>query len=105
MYVDYNFYTDIFEKELYWSDLANKNLLNVYYINGTDGLKDFYTKKLEVLTQVTDRPRINIFIEMINEILKEIEILTETYNSGKDIDINNLSDLFIINQITNKKST
>ena len=105
MYVDYNFYTDIFEKELYWSDLASKNLLNVYYINGTDGLKDFYTKKLEILSQVTDKPRINIFIEMINEILKEIETLTETYNSGQDIDINNLSDLFIINQITNKKST
>ena len=41
---------------------------------------------------------------MINEILNEINILTDTYNNGNDININKLVDLFIINQITNKKS-
>ena len=103
MDIDVKFYTDIFDKELYWTDLASKNLLNIYYINGTDGLKDFYIEKLNILSNI-NKPKIKFIIDMINEILDEINVLTDTYNSGKDININNLVSLFIINQITNKKS-
>ena len=41
---------------------------------------------------------------MIEDILKEIDKLTYTYNEGEDINIDSLIDLFIINQLTNKKS-
>ena len=98
------FYDDIFEKETYWTELASKNLLNIYYINGTDGLKDFYLKKLSILSEVNNKPKIKFIIEMIEDILKEIDKLTYTYNEGEDINIDSLIDLFIINQLTNKKS-
>ena len=103
MEIDVSFYTDIFEKEAYWISLANDNLLNIYYINGTDGLKDFYTNKLNALNNI-NKPKTIFIIDMIKEILREIELLTNTYNSGQDISINKLIDLFITNQLTNKKS-
>ena len=104
MELDVSFYEEIFKKELYWTDLASKNLLNVYYINGVDGLKDFYLEKLEVLNSINDRPKLEIFINIINEILDEIDSITNKYNNSEDIDINKLVSLFIVNQITNKKS-
>lgn len=104
MELDVSFYEEIFKKELYWSDLASKNLLNIYYINGVDGLKDFYLSKLDILNNINNKPKINMFINIINEILDEINSLTDEYDSGKNININKLVDLFIINQITNKKS-
>lgn len=103
MFVDVSFYTDIFEKELYWISLANKNLLNIYYINGEDGLKDFYINKLNLLEAITNKPRILFIKEIIKEILEEIDNITSIYNSGSDIDIKKLTDLFLVNQLTNNE--
>lgn len=104
MVLDVSFYNNIFDKELYWTDLASKNLLNIYYINGVDGLKDFYLEKLEVLKSINNKPKLNMFIDMINDIVDEIDNLTKDNNEGKDINVKKLVNLFIINQITNKKS-
>lgn len=104
MVLDVSFYNNIFDKELYWTELANKNLLNIYYINGVDGLKDFYLEKLDILNSIKDKPKLKIFIDMINDILDEINNLTKDNNEGKDINVKKLVNLFIINQITNKKS-
>ncbi len=104
MKFDVSFYTEIFDKEAYWETLSDEGLLNIYYINGPDGLKDFYIKKLDILKSVSNKENIKFIINMINDILTEIDNLTTIYNSGKEIDIKELTNLFIINQITNKKS-
>ena len=105
MEIDTSFYTEIFEKEAYWISLTHNNLLNTYYINGNDGLKDFYQKKLSILEIVKEeKPNTKFIIDMIKSILNEIESITNLYNSGEDININKLVDLFITNQLTNKKS-
>ena len=102
MKFDVSFYTEIFDKEAYWETLSDEGLLNIYYINGPDGLKDFYIKKLEILKSINNKEKIKFIIDMINDILTEIDNLTTIYNSGKEIDMKELTGLFISNQITNK---
>lgn len=104
MKFDVSFYTEIFDKEAYWETLSDEGLLNIYYINGPDGLKDFYIKKLDILKSINNKEKIKFIINMIDDILKKIDDLTITYNSGNEIDIKELTNLFISNQITNKKS-
>ena len=105
MEVDVSFYTEIFEKEAYWISLTRNNLLNTYYINGNDGLKEFYQKKLSILEEIkNEKPNVIFIINMIKNILNEIESITNLYNSGEEININLLVNLFITNQLTNKKS-
>ena len=45
MALNNNFYGEIFEKEFYCSQLAERNLLNIYYLDGKNGLKEFYENK------------------------------------------------------------
>ena len=41
-----NFYKELFKKEKYWTELAQKGLLNIYYLDGKDGIKEFVNYKL-----------------------------------------------------------
>ena len=103
MELNTDFYTELFEKEASWAGMIEDKLLNIYYINGEDGITELYKKKYEVLFneyKKNNNERLLFFMEMIKDILDEINKLTETYNSGKDINLNRLSSLFIINQIT-----
>lgn len=104
MALNNNFYKEIFEKEQYWIELANKNLLNIYYLNGKNGIKEFYlTKKreLELEYKLTNNDIIKQFLEIINNIINEIEYLTNEYRSGELIDMNSLVNLFLYNQMNN----
>ena len=103
MKLDINFYTEIFEKETSWIEMIKDNLLNVYYLNGDGGLTQFYKNKYDVLFneyKKNNNDRLLFFMDMIKNILDEINKLTETYNSGKDINMDKLRGLFITNQIT-----
>ena len=103
MELNANFYVELFEKEASWSEMIESNLLNVYYINGEDGITELYKKKYEVLVneyKKSNNEKLLFFINMIKDILDEINRLTLEYNSGKDIGFETLSNLFIINQIT-----
>lgn len=103
MKLDTNFYTEIFEKEVSWSDMIKDKLLNVYYFNSENGLIPFYKERYEVLVneyKKNNNEKLLFFINMIKDILDEINKLTIEYNSGKDVSMDKLSSLFIINQIT-----
>lgn len=99
-----DFYEEIFKKEIYWTELAPKNLINIYYINGRDGIKDFYKQKREELQkeyQINQSEVLKLFLNMINEIILEIDSLTKNYENGITIDITALINLFLINQMNN----
>lgn len=105
MALDNNFYTEIFEKEIYWTDLVDKNLLNVYYLNGKNGLKDFYIKKLEKLKyeySLTNNEMLKKILDIINNIINEIDDITIRYKRGNKININSLPKLFLVNKMNNK---
>lgn len=104
MALNNNFYNDIFEKEKYWTELANKNLLNIYYLNGKDGLKEFYLIKKEELEyeyNLTNNDIIGRFLNIVNEILTQIELMTKEYREGKKINMDLLSKTFLVNQMNN----
>lgn len=103
MELNADFYTELFEKEASWTEMIEDKLLNIYYINGDDGITELYKKKYEVLVNAykkSNNEKLLFFVNMIKDILDEINRLTLEYNSGKDIDLTKLSSLFIINQIT-----
>ena len=104
MALNNNFYSEIFEKELYWTELAKKNLLNIYYLNGKNGLKEFYEKKRIELSkeyQLTNNPIQAQFLEIINNIINKIETLSIDYRNGKNININSLVNIFLSSQMNN----
>lgn len=104
MALNNNFYNEIFENEKYWTELASKKLLNIYYFNGKNGIREFYIKKrleLDKEYQVTQNPIQGQFLNNIINIIKKIETLTREYREGKNININSLVDLFLYNQMNN----
>lgn len=104
MALNKDFYEEIFDKEIYWTDLANKKLLNIYYLNGNGGIKEFYINKrnnLQAEFEINQNLTLKFFIDIIDSILIEINSLTENYNKGINIEIDSLTNLFIINQMSN----
>lgn len=104
MALNNNFYNEIFEKEKYWIELASKNLLNIYYLNGKNGIKGFYLNKkmeLELEYKLDRNDIIGKILDIINGIIGEIEYLTDEYRNGELIDINSLVNLFLYNQMNN----
>lgn len=104
MALNNNFYNEIFENEKYWIELANKKLLNIYYLNGKNGLKEFYVnkkKELELEYKLTNNDIIKQFLDIINSIIREMEYLTDEYRKGELIDMNSLVNLFLYNQMNN----
>lgn len=99
-----NFYEEIFNKEKYWMALAKQHFLNIYYLNGKDGLRQFYeSKKIELENEcsVSNNIIIKNFLEVVNNIILKIDELTKNYKEGKVIDINSLIPLFLYNQMNN----
>jgi len=104
MALNNNFYDEIFEKEKYWIELASKNLLNIYYLNGRNGIKEFYLNKKKELSleyKLTNNEIMGKFLEIINNILSHIDYLTDEYRNGELININSLVNLFLYNQMNN----
>lgn len=99
-----NFYTEIFEKEKYWLQLANNKLLNIYYINGKNGIRDFYFNakgELEQEYQQNGNQIIKGILDSINKIIEKIDFITLEHTKGKDIDSNSIVNLFLSNQMNN----
>lgn len=100
-----NFYSEIFDKENYWTELIDKKLMNIYYLNKSDGPLTFYQNKKNQLKIEYDESRNEIiknFLLTIDNIINEINILINTYRTGKQVDFNNLKTMFIVNQMNNK---
>lgn len=97
-----NFYTDIFEKEKYCIELINKGLLNIYYLQGNNGLKKYYIeKKKELNKQYDSNPNeiLKKILDIITQIINKINNMEIEFRAGKEINFNNLSDLFLYTQM------
>lgn len=98
------FYDEIFDNEEKWNSLIKSNLLNVIYCNLE--LKPFYLNKKEELVheyEITNNEIIKQVLDIINNIIAEIDAVSEKYNSGESVDISYLSSLFLINQMRNSE--
>ena len=95
-----NFYDEIFEEEKKWIDLINSNLLNSIYFKRE--LKPFYLKKRTELINEYSSTKSNVikmFIELINNILTEIDLLIQKHENNQKVDCSSLIPLFLKNQM------
>ena len=91
-----NFYDEIFEEEKKWIDLINSNLLNSIYFKRE--LKPFYLKKRTELINEYSSTKSNVikmFIELINNILTEIDLLIQKHENNQKVDCSSLIPLFL----------
>ena len=100
-----DFCKEIFKREKEWINLANKNLLNVYYINGRNGLREFYeSKKIELQENYSATSKlVKTITDMINNILLKIDVVTNEHKDGKRIDMKCITDLFLLYQLNDNK--
>lgn len=102
MAISNSFYSEIFEKENYCSKLAEKKLLNIYYLDGKTGLKGFYENKkiqLEEEYMKTNNKLQQQFLLIINNIIDEIDKLVNEYKKGNSVDLGSLVNSFLSNQM------
>ena len=106
MYLSDDFCKQIFENEKKWIDLASRKLLNIYYLNGKDGMKDFYTSKKKELEKNSSNSKMaKKLVGMLDDVLNKIESITESYKSGNEININELVNLFLIYKLSEVNDT
>jgi len=104
MALNNNFYSEIFEKELYWTKLAEKNLLNIYSLDGKNGLKGFYENKkaqLEIEYNQSNNELQKQFLNIITNIIDQINLLVDDYRKGKNVDVKSLTKNFLSQQMNN----
>lgn len=97
-----NFYNEIFEQEQKWIELVNNNLLNSIYCNLV--LKPFYVerkKELESEYKLAKNIIIGQVLEIMNKIIKKIELFDVQYKNFENCDISSLIPLFLTNQMNN----
>ncbi len=102
--MDKNFYTDIFKLESNLTKLIKSNLLNVYYLNGKESVRDFYYRKYQKLLSdynLTKNEFLLQFLEIIKEIIEKIDYLTISYKTGSKVDMTELLPLLFSNRINN----
>ena len=106
MYLSDDFCKQIFENERKWIDLASRKLLNIYYLNGKDSMKDFYTSKKKELEKNSSNSKMaKKLVGMIDDVLNKIEAITESYRNGNEININELVNLFLIYKLSEVNDT
>lgn len=100
-----DFCKEIFKREKEWINLANKNLLNIYYMNGRNGLREFYeSKKLELQENYSSNSKlVKTITGMINNILLKIDYVTNEHKDGKRVDVKCITDLFLLYQLNDNK--
>ena len=97
-----DFYKEIIEKEQIWLTNLDYNLLNVYYLSE---LKEFYIdkyNKLSVESSKIANPLINSIIVIIKNMISKLDSIINTYNEGKDVDLNILKNYFLTNILKNE---
>lgn len=99
-----NFYDEIFKREKDWTFMAKNNLLNIYYLNGQNGIKSFYVNVRNELSKIPNpTPIITNILNMVNNIIIEIENINDNYNNSGYTDMGELVNLFIYNQMYNSE--
>lgn len=101
-----NFCKEIFKREKEWIDLSNRNLLNIYYINGKNGLKEFYSmKKSELQNNYSANSKVvKEILDLINDIINKIDSITKEYREGKKVDLDSLINLFLLYKLNDCKN-
>ena len=111
MVLQYDFYQEIIDKEKTWIINLDYNLLNVYYLSE---LKEFYMNKYNELSEELknqENPLINSIINVIGTMISKLDLIINTHNEGKDVDLNILENYFLTSILKNegynktKKST
>ena len=96
------FYNEIFEKEKEWEQRIEKNLLNIVYCNLS--LKPFYQEKKQILEdeiKFGGNQIIKQIIQIMENLIKHIDILNEQYRNSKPLDVQTLLPLFLTSQMNN----
>ena len=102
-----NFYDDIFKLENNLIILIKSNLLNIYYLNGKNSVRNFYYNKYQELLNeynLTKNEFLLQFLVIIREIIERIDSLTLNYRMGNKVDFNELIPLFLSNKMNNVES-
>lgn len=102
-----DFYNDIYIREKKCIELIDRNLLNIYYLNGKNGLREFYQLKRQELEEeykISNNQIIKNIINIINNIIDEIDYLTISYKNGELVDMRSLNSLFLYNLMNNKNN-
>lgn len=102
MALNNEFYKEIFDNEIKWSNKINKNLFNITYCKLE--LKPFYIEKKEKLEyeqSLTDNEFLKPFINSINKIIDKINYFEELSLKNKNPDLKELIPLFLSNQMNN----
>lgn len=96
-----DFYKEIIEREQTWLTNLEYNLLNVYYLSE---LKEFYTDKYDKLNEELSKqnPLINSIISVIGNMISKLDSIINTYNEGRDVDLNILKNYFLTNMLKNE---
>ena len=96
-----DFYKDILEKEKSWIINLQYNLLNIYYL---PELKNFYQEKQNRLVYEADLTN-NMLIRgisfTINKLIDKIDEFIKLSEEGKDIDLKELRNYFLISVLNN----
>ena len=96
-----DFYKDILEKEKTWITNLQYNLLNIYYL---PELKNFYQEKQNRLIyegDLTNNMLIRSISFTINKLMDKIDEFIKLNEEGKDIDLQELKNYFLISVLNN----
>ena len=105
MTMNNSIYDEILKKEKKWSNLISLGLLNVYSLKCKNGIQEFYldcSEKIRNQNIQINNLSTSKVLELINAIIIKINHIIVNYESGKNVDITELLDLFLINQINKK---
>ena len=94
-------YEEIIEKETTWIGMINENLLNIFYL---PELKKFYSEKkyrFDYEFQLTENDIIKSISHTLNRIIQKIDYIIEQDKIGNSVKLTELSNLFLINKLTN----
>lgn len=96
-----DFYKEILDQEKTWITNLQYNLLNIYYL---PELKNFYQEKLSKLiyeSDLTDNMLIRSISFTINKLIDKIDEYISLNEEGKDVNLNELRDYFLISVLNN----
>ena len=97
-----NFYNEIFSKEKKWIELINSGLMNPIYCNLE--LRSFYLEKkheIEEEYKVTNNQMLSQVLIVIQDIIKNIDLIVNEYNNNGTYDTKILLPIFLTNQMNN----
>lgn len=104
MALNQKFYQEIYDKEEMWLKMLQSNLINVYYL---PELKKFYEekqKRLDYEIELTGNDLLKSFSISLNNLIIKLDYLIEEDKNNNFINLNVLTDFFLINKLNNNIS-